>query len=1650
MLRCKPAFKRLTLLLTLLVNVLLVQAQLTANFTPDKTSGCFPSLTVHFTNTTTGASPSATYTWDFGNGNSSQLQSPGATYTAVNSYTVTLTVRDGANTSTKQATIVVHQKPTADFTVAPVKGCIPFTTSFTSTSTPGDGTITDYFWDFGDGNTSRGANGTVSHQYTLVQKYSVGLTVTNSYGCQSDPVQKTDVVEAEAAVTSAFSADKTVLCNVSDVVNFTGTGTGPGTLTYTWDFGDGTSSTSQSPSHSYNQKGIYSVKYTVSSSEGCSNSTSKASYINVANFSSAISISPALICTNNYVTFTGQATPAATQSQWFFSNNNYATYLYGNTVSSSFPTAGNYTVRLVNTFGTCKDTVEKQFTVSQAPSLTGFVIDNTALCGAPITVNFRDTSSNATAWGWDFVNYNSNYPHITATSQAASYTYTSDGTYTIFLNVTSASGCTSYATKTITISKPIVDISATVISGNGCIGSTITASARSYNATIATYQWNFGDGGTAGNDPTPNHTYNSAGYFTITLTYTTTNGCTGTATYPITIYTKPVAAFTVANTTVCGNLPETFIDQSPAPTTGHLWIFGDGSTSYAGYDNTHQYNNPGTYTVTLIESNGTCSDTLIKTNYITVLPPFPKISTVTNTCNGTRGNVTFDQITRLATGWQWDFGDGGTQTTTSQTPVTHTYTQTGKYKVVLTATNGQCSVRDSTTAYVLLKQNPVLTANKTTVCASDVLAVQINNLEVDPYPYNYNYSYSYVTNKWQYGDGTFFSGTNGYYGFNTSYSGTLMGLTPGKDSLRVILASYGPLVCPDTSNYIPLIIKGPIVGFTASPNSCYKTPVVFTDTSKSTSSVPLTNWQWTFGDGATQTASTGGGTISHLYASPGYYTVNLKVTDQDGCYASTTGTTIQTSGPKAAFYWSPASVQPNIPAYYYNTSAIYGSGTYQYQWSFSYDGFTSSSSYSVPRTYPHIGTDTVTLIVTNATTHCADTLKQVVPIKNVNAQFTYTTQYLNNNSCPPLIVYLHSTATNVNSISWNFGDGSTAGNNPSPSHTYNKPGVYTITLYAYGNNNAVDSIKNTVTVDGPYAVLSSDIVQGCAPATATLSAVANNTTSYTWDFGDGTVQQTSDTFATHTYITPGQYTPALIMQDAGGCSASFQLPYKLLIDTLHVSVNASTHLVCDSGIVQFSTGEYSISPASQVTYHWNFDTGNPKDTSDLATPGFNYTITGKYPVDVQALSAAGCIATASDTIYVKPSSRGIVSGPAEICEDLPVQYTATPTVAGDVVWHWVFAAGNTDDKQTPDPQQFKGATTPYDILLVTTYNGCKDTTHTPLMVYTKPAINLLPLSPVICLGDTVELHAHDGNIYQWSPADSLSDATVAEPFAFPALTTKYHVVVTNIHSCVNNDSVVVKVQLPFKIQVSKDTFVCVGSTVQLRASGADDYVWTTGTADLSDIHIANPIASPKAAGSYKVIGTDQYNCFIDSAIVNVDVKPLPTVSAGPDITMPVGSVIPLNATGSPDVVGYLWSPSTYLDCTNCATPTSTPRSNITYVVTARTKYGCTATDDVAITLQCVNNTVFLPSGFTPNNDHLNDMFYPMGRGIKTVKHFVIYNRAGQVLFDRADFNINDRSMGWNGKYNGNYQDPGVYVYMIELECDTGEVFVLKGTITLIR
>jgi gliding motility-associated-like protein len=172
-------------------------------------------------------------------------------------------------------------------------------------------------------------------------------------------------------------------------------------------------------------------------------------------------------------------------------------------------------------------------------------------------------------------------------------------------------------------------------------------------------------------------------------------------------------------------------------------------------------------------------------------------------------------------------------------------------------------------------------------------------------------------------------------------------------------------------------------------------------------------------------------------------------------------------------------------------------------------------------------------------------------------------------------------------------------------------------------------------------------------------------------------------------------------------------------------------------------------------------------------------------------------------------------------------------------------------------------------------------------------------------------------------------------------------------------------------------------------------------------------------------------------------------SAGNDETIASGSAVTLAPTRQ-GISRIEWKPDTTLGCWDCFQPNASPMYTTTYYATGYNEFGCAASDSVTVFVRCNGSLVFIPNTFTPNGDGRNDYFYPRGRGISMMTAFRVFNRWGELLFERRNVPLNDERGGWDGTYQGRALPPDVYVYTMQSTCSTGEILNWKGDVTILR
>jgi PKD repeat protein len=413
-----------------------------ADFSGSPRSGEVP-LTVNFTDLSTGAT---SWSWDFGDTQTSTAQNPGHTYTSAGTYTVALTVTNscGSDTETKTDYITVTcTPPTADFSGSPTSGDAPLTVDFTDLSTG----ATSWLWDFGDTQTSTAQN--PSHTYTVADTYTVTLTVTNS--CGSDDEIKSDYI----IVTEPGG----------DYANLPySTGFETGSFDQYW-FTQSSNSEGRILITTANSPHTGSYHMTMDDNRNGSQYVQNEAWLHL-NMAGKGDVELAFW----WKEFSDES---HTQDGVYFSDDGGAGFVkvynltggnstYREIVLDVDALASSYGLSLTGTFvvkfqqydnyGISSDGMafdDISVISLEAPPVADFVGDPTSGV-APLTVNFTDLSSgNPTSWSWSFGDGG------TSTAQNPSYEYTDAGTYTVSLTATNAYGSdTETKTGYITVNPP--------------------------------------------------------------------------------------------------------------------------------------------------------------------------------------------------------------------------------------------------------------------------------------------------------------------------------------------------------------------------------------------------------------------------------------------------------------------------------------------------------------------------------------------------------------------------------------------------------------------------------------------------------------------------------------------------------------------------------------------------------------------------------------------------------------------------------------------------------------------------------------------------------------------------------------------------------------------------------------------------------------------------------------------------------------------------------------------------------------------------------------------------------------------------------------------------------------------------------------------
>ena len=285
----------------------------------------------------------------------------------------------------------------------------------------------------------------------------------------------------------------------------------------------------------------------------------------------------------------------------------------------------------------------------------------------------------------------------------------------------------------------------------------------------------------------------------------------------------------------------------------------------------------------------------------------------------------------------------------------------------------------------------------------------------------------------------------------------------------------------------------------------------------------------------------------------------------------------------------------------------------------------------------------------------------------------------------------------------------------------------------------------------------------------------------------------------------------------------------------------------------------------------------------------------------------------------------------------------------------------------------------------------------------------------------------------------------------------YTIEVTNAEGCVATDQVVVSSDFDVPVaDISISEVSCFQAAdgaiiINTVAGGTPPYSYSlNGSTPTTNTFFGNLDGS-----MYNLLITDANGCFTELEIELIEptevAVSLTTSLENEGNEINLGDPITLQALYDPNIPidTIIWQPDTVAVGLQDAVTVS-PTETTTYSVTITDINGCSDSDNLTVIVRR-QRPVYVPNAFSPDNDDTNDFLFPQGGGeIVEIKSFLVFNRWGETVFERYNFQPNDPSLGWDGRFRGQMMNAAVFVYYLEVEFIDGETELFKGDVMLMR
>ena len=561
--------------------------------------------------------------------------------------------------------------------------------------------------------------------YSSSGNYKITLKATNE-GI-SKYLSKDIVIGASIAPDINFTSQN--VCANHDV-NFTSQNSSGDIISYDWDFGDTNSSILQDPTHQYASTGEYQIELEVTAANGCKNISQQ--NLTIYNEPLPDFTLPAIapICTNQNFLFDNITTDVGYTPLWEWRVNG-SLVTTSDDLSYTFTNTSNQEIRLKASIPGCENEIIKNISLLVDGPTPDFSF--VGQCEDADVLFTNNSSGSITGYSWNFGDGQS------STDVNPNHAFSNIGSFDVTLTASNAAGCNNVVSKEVMVySKPQVNFAAALppFSCNGTPTMFNDLTPNPVDSNIASWLWNFGDSGSSQNTSTfknPQHTYDIAGSYDVSLTVSTNFLCSATLQLPVTISQAPIADFNF--TPPCEDVVINFMDTSLG--TIQSWNWQIGSTFYFIQNPSRTFSNPVSTNATLnVTATNGCIGSITKS----IIVPAKLIPDFSVSKNCTEEQTLFTDITNATADpvsvYAWNFDGLGTST---GSPENFTFSTTGIKNITLSLTT-QAGCEYFITKPIDIGTPPLANFNASPEMGPEPLEVQFTNTSAGATSFVWNFN----------------------------------------------------------------------------------------------------------------------------------------------------------------------------------------------------------------------------------------------------------------------------------------------------------------------------------------------------------------------------------------------------------------------------------------------------------------------------------------------------------------------------------------------------------------------------------------------------------------------------------------------------------------------------------------------------------------------------------------------------------------------------------------------------------------------------------------------------------------------------------------------------------------------------------------------